>query len=264
MNAWEVYERRMLSRGATKREAALNRESRMLTLKLPDNLSYFTALVDDSPQEVAIIDSDNLNEKLIYSLPGETISCGALVFWEKNRWLVSELDAHDEVYTRAKLVQCNHLLRWVSNDGVIHEQWCVIEDGTKYLTGEFEDRNFVVTRGDSRIAMTIARNEHTVKFSRENRFLIDDPDANPKLAYLLTKPLKVGSVYNNRGVYKFVLQEVVSTDFDNHELGIADYYKYYPDELLEVDDSEEETDIGDSNEEPNQQQTNITDRKVWI
>lgn len=96
------------------------------------------------------------------------------------------------------------------------------------LTGEFEDRHFVTTRGDSRIAVTLARNEQTVNLNRNIRFLIDDPDAKHKLAYALTKPLKLGSVFNNQGVYKFVLQEVTATDDDNHELGIADYYKYYP------------------------------------
>lgn len=75
--------------------------------------------------------------------------------------------------------------------------------------------------------MTISRNEKTLKFNRNYRFLIDDVDSELKTAYSLTKPLKVGSVYNNEGVYRFVLQEVVSTENDNHELGIADYYKYF-------------------------------------
>lgn len=102
------------------------------------------------------------------------------------------------------------------------------EPNTIDLTGEYEDRNFVVTRGDSRIAMTLARNEKTTKLSRHNRFIIDDPDSSVKLAYLLTKPLKLGWAFNNKGAYKFVLQEVVTTDDDNLELGIADYYKFFP------------------------------------
>lgn len=85
-----------------------------------------------------------------------------------------------------------------------------------------------MTRGDSRIAMTITRNDMTVKFSRSNRFLIDDPESPQKLAYLLTKPLKLAGVYNGKGYYKFVLQEVTSTQDDNQELGIAEYYKYFP------------------------------------
>lgn len=96
------------------------------------------------------------------------------------------------------------------------------------LTGELENRDFVATRGDSRISMQIARNQHTIAFDREYRFLIDDPETPHKLAYLLTKPLKRGLIYNSQGTYKFVLQEVTATEDDNHELGIADYYKHFP------------------------------------
>lgn len=230
MSVWDTYENKINANGSTKREAVLMREARAINNKLKDNLSYQTVKIDGVSQDVAIINSDNLNEKTIISLPGEDIGHGGLVSWMDNHWLVTERDANTTVYTRAKMIQCNHLLKWVSDDDVIHEQWCIIEDGTKYLTGELEDRSFVVTRGDSRVAMTIARNKNTVKFNRENRFLIDDPETEHKLAYLLTKPLKLGGTFNNKGVFKFVLQEVTATDDDNQELGIADYYKHFPKE----------------------------------
>lgn len=228
MGAWDTYKNRIEAEGGSKRGAALKREVRMINNKLINNLSYQTVEIDDITQDVAIIDSDNLNEKTIISLPGEDIGHGGLVNWMDNYWLVTERDANTTVYTRAKMIQCNHLLKWVSDDDVIHEQWCVIEDGTKYLTGELEDRNFIVTRGDSRIAMTIARNSDTIKFNRENRFLIDDPESELKLGYILSKPLKLGNVFNKKGVFKFVLQEVTTTEDDNQELGIADYYKHFP------------------------------------
>lgn len=96
------------------------------------------------------------------------------------------------------------------------------------MTGDLEDRDFITTRGDARISMTIARNADTVKFGRESRFLIDDYDSEEKLSYSLSKPLRVGWHYNGEGIYVFVLKESNSTDFDNFELGIADYYKYFP------------------------------------
>ena len=228
MSIWDSYESRMTTSGRSRRESMLRRELHMLSSKLPGGLSYHSAEIDNTPQEVAIVNSDNLNEKTIYAISSDVIKGGSTVSWMNNFWLITECDANNEVYTRAKMRQCNHLLKWVDPEGEIHEQWCIIEDGTKYLTGEYEDRNFVVTRGDSRIAMTISKNEHTVRLSRESRFLIDDPDSEIKLSYLLTKPLKVGTIFNTNGVYSFVLQEVVSTDDDNHELGIADYYKYFP------------------------------------
>lgn len=250
MSSWDIYKSRASVRGNTKRESALRRERYFLTHNFKDSLSYHHVLIDGKPRDVSIINSDNLNEKKMFSCPGEDIKCGALVEWKNNFWIVVERDANDEVYTRTKLLQCNYLLKWVDNENIIREQWCVIEDGTKYLTGSYEDRNFIVTRGDSRISMIIAKNEHTAKFGRENRFLIDDPDTDDKTAYSLTKPLKVGKVYQDMGIYSFVLQEVVSTQDDNFILGIADYYKHFPHE----DGSNEET-------QPNEPDKG---KKVWL
>lgn len=255
MSAWDMYNSRIDVRGGSKRKSMFRNEVRNIMHNLPDNLSYHTADIDDTEQIVAIINSDNLNEKYIYSLPGETLTNGGLVHWMNNYWLIVEKDANNTIYTRGKLLQCNHVLRWIDDEKTIHEQWCVIEDGTKYLTGEYEDRNFVVTRGDSRIAMTIARNEKTVKFNRKMRFLIDDEDSPHKLAYQLTKPLKLGGVFNGDGVFKFVLQEVTATEDDNHELGIADYYKFFP---KGFDDDTEESPDDTGEDDPSSK------RKVWL
>lgn len=257
MGIWNSYENRIASHGSSRREAALKRELHMLSRDLPDTLSYHTVIISGSEYEVAIVNSDNLNEKTIYSTTPNIIDGGEIVEWMNNNWLVVECDANSEIYTKAKLKQCNHLLKWIDTDSVIHEQWCIIEDGTKYLTGEYEDRNFVVTRGDSRIAMTISRNKDTVKFGREHRFLIDDPDSTEKLSYLLTKPLKLGAVYNSHGVYSFVLQEVVSTDNDNHGLGIADYYKYFEKKTPSEDTS-------DKTDEKDNDSSDEGGKKVWL
>lgn len=147
MSVWDTYGRRLDVHGNTKRKAVLKREVRMLNDKLPDSLSYHAATIFDSEhgynitseemisaaieQNVAIINSDNLNEKYIYSMPGEDIENGSLVHWMDNYWLVTERDANTTVYTRAKLLQCNYLLKWVSDEDKICEQWCIVEDGTK-------------------------------------------------------------------------------------------------------------------------------------
>lgn len=258
MSVWDSYENRIAVSGRSKRESTLRRELHTLSMKTPDSLSYHSVNIDDSIQEVAITNSDNLNEKTIYSISNGVIKGGSMVRWMNSFWIITECDANTEVYSKAKMRQCNHLLKWIDSDGKIHEQWCIVEDGTKYLTGEYEDRNFIVTRGDSRIAMTIARNEDTVKFGRESRFLIDDPESQVKLSYLLTKPLKVGWVYNNEGVYIFVLQEVVSTDDDNHELGIADYYKYFPKGSNSAKPDNEESVVDPENN------INEDGRQVWL
>lgn len=296
MSVWDTYKARAEAAGHTRREVAYKREFRELALKNPDSLSFHHVTIDDIEQDVTIVTSKNNNERRIMSLPGEKIRLGGLVHWMDNYWLITEKDADTTIYEKGLMVQCNHILHWISDDGIIHEQWCVITDSTKYMTGEFEDRQFVVTRPDSRIAMTIARNKDTVKFSRLSRFLIDDPESPLKLSYQLSKPVKLGSVYNDSsrgeydgygveetnvfedgtqyvlkhligdGVYVFVLQEVNSTADDNHELGIADYYKFFPrKEKPDYDADDDHPEPGE--EEPEDQLSQHepdTGKKGWL
>ena len=142
MSSWDLYQKRLNVRGVTKREELYKREVRYLQNKIPENLSY--KLLDvygqDSTynitkqtatqQEMVVIDSDNLEEKYLYSMPEADIENGALVYWHDCYWIVTERDANEDVYVRAKMVQCNFLLRWLHH-GSIMEQWCRIEDGTK-------------------------------------------------------------------------------------------------------------------------------------
>lgn len=262
MDPWIQYD---LHHSKTRREIRLDREKHLLQTKMPHSLSYHTVTIDGVERNVAITNTDNLDQKHIFSIPGEDLPHGGYVEWMDNHWLISERDANSEIYTKCVMIQCNYLLKWVDSDDVIHEQWCYVEDGTKYLTGEYEDRNFVVTRGDSRIAVTIARNEHTAKLGRRNRFLIDDPESLQVIAYSLTKPLKLNNVFNNNGVYKFVLQEVNSTDDDNFELMIADYYKHFPKDGQSATDPQHGDDQGQgAGQSDNTTDSSDTGRKVWL
>ena len=112
------------------------------------------------------------------------------------------------------------------------------------LTGEYGDNDFIVTRGDSRISLTIAKDEYSIKLSRENRFLIDDYDAKDVLAYRLTKPFKLGGTYNGEGVLNFVLAECNTEDSDNFELHIANYYDHFQKDTASDTDSKTSEDDG--------------------
>ena len=105
---------------------------------------------------------------------------------------------------------------------------CTIIPNNTDLTGEFGDKLYIFNRGDSRISITIARDKYTVRLDRQDRLLVDDYESETVLAYRLTKPFKLSGVFNNKGIYRFVLSECVTQDSDNIELHIPDYYKYFP------------------------------------
>lgn len=136
MNPWSIYNERMAVRGANTRDAALRREKLLIEKRLRGSLSFHHAVIDNEERDLAIIDSDNLNIKSLIALPGEDLPHGGMVEWMDNHWLITEKDANSEVCVKAKMKQCNYLLRWITSDDIIIERWCIIEDGTKlkYVT----------------------------------------------------------------------------------------------------------------------------------
>lgn len=238
MNPWELYGRRYRK---TPRETVLDREREYLRRKLSASPSFHTALVDGVKQAVSIINSDNLNVKTICSMPGDDLPHGGYVEWMGNTWIILEKDANQELYTKAVMKQCNYLLKWVDDEDQIISRWCIVEDSTKYLTGIWENnRDYVASRGDTRVYMWIPRDKDTLKLNRNSRFLIDDSGSMPPLAYRLTKPLKVGSSYHERGVLTFVLLECQTEDTDNYELMIPNYYDHFPRENTVGDQTDEQ------------------------
>ena len=108
--------------------------------------------------------------------------------------------------------------------------------------------------GDSRISLTIPKDEYTLRFNRDNRFLMDDCASPNVLAYRLTKPFKLGSGSGEGGVLSLVLQECNTEDTDNFELHIANYYDYFPRR------GEAKEPIGPTEEETEE----CPGKKVWL
>lgn len=228
MNAWDKYRARSDVRGRTRREASIRQELHWLNSGLSTSLSNHAVVLDGVECEAIILDSDNLNIKTICTHPGQVLRNGSFVLWNDLYWLVTEIDANSELYSKGIMEECNYLLRWINQHGEIIERWSIVEDGTKYLTGDYSDRDFIVTRGDSRISLTLPKDSETIRLERENRFIIDDYDAPNPLAYKLTKPFKLGGTYGGDGVLRFVLTECNTEDTDNLELHIPNYYKFFP------------------------------------
>ena len=258
MGVWATYQGRLATKGCSLREVQLNRASDYISRKLPGNLSYHNATVGGRPQQVAIINSDNLNEKTIISFPGEDLVAGDYVQWMNNHWIITEKDANTELYSKCKMIQCNYLLRWIADDKNIIERWCIVSDGTKYLTGEtissYNENGMSI--GDTRISVTLPRDLYTLQLNRSQRFLIDDYDSENVLAYRITKPFKIGGVYNGHGAMSFILTEVNTEDDDSFELHIADYYKYFPKEGCNIP-PKQEVPPGETIDED-------TGKKVWL
>lgn len=86
----------------------------------------------------------------------------------------------------------------------------------------------MMTTGNARIAVTIAKDADTNRLARGARFLVGDEDSEEVMCYRISKPNNMFNIYNGNGVYRFIMTEENITDNDNVELRIADYYSWHP------------------------------------
>lgn len=264
MGAWELYESRHDVTGHRIREAKLTYAREAYARRMQDSLSYRHVTIDGVDQDVVIVHSADMNIKKIFSIPGEHLEHGGLVDFADNKWLITEMDPDNLIYDKGLMQQCNHILRWIGKDGTVKEKWCIVEDGTKYLAGE--KRREMLTIGEARIAVTVAKDDDTVELWRGLRFLIDDADADDVLAYEITKPNKLFNIYNGKGVYRFILSECNLTSDDNKEQRIADYTKWFPDMPHDGDHRDSEYTVAEIVEAAREEAAKPPDddKEVWL
>lgn len=230
MSVWSTYEARFAQGDQDmdpKWNSAKDHIRSRMRRKLVASLSYKRVKCEGREMEMAIVDITNdFSTKRIFSMPGETLPHGSIIEWEDSLWLVTEINANQELCSEGKMRRCNYYLKWINDKGNVIGRWCVVEDGTKYLIGEREERT--VSIGDARMAVTLGKDPETSQISRGRRFLIDDMDSKDVLAYEVTKPNKMFNVFNGKGVFRFILGETNLTDNDNTKLRIADYYNWKP------------------------------------
>lgn len=217
------YKRRLSYLKDPPRERWLKNTQSWINSKLPNSLSFQTAVIDGEERKCAITSTQKLREKNIHTMPGETIFAGTYVEWANSVWLITSVDEYSEVYQTGLMVQCNYNLKWVNPRGEVVSRMVIAIDGTKYLTGEYSQQ--FVTVGDARMQVTMPRDNETALIDRDDRFLIDDPKAEDIQAFEVTKLNRASSVYNGHGIYVHMLVESPRNDeVDNYDLMIANYY----------------------------------------
>lgn len=262
--AWSTYYGRMSAVGRSKRDMWVRHTQDSLTRRMLDSPACHRVMMAGREQLITVAHTEDMAVKRICALPGEHLKHGGIVEFAGGKWLVTELDADNEVYERGLMQRCNHILRWIGKDGTLKVKDCFIEDGTKYLIGEYSEE--LLTIGDARIALVIGKDEDTCELARGVRFLIDDTDSEVTLAYQITKPNKFFNVYDGEGVFKFILNEVTLTGNDNISLRIADYNNWKPEQHTDGDHVDSDLSVAEIVETAKEEASvpPRDDKEVWI
>lgn len=229
---WALYSDRLQAHGVTPRERTRNYAIYNIDTLMPNSVAYMTAKVtmpnETKPfeQDFAFLKSDDYAIKYICTRPGESITCGSLITWMNHFWLVTDMDVDDDIYMKGTITKCNYMLNFTLSDGTEISKPSYIRDVTKYLVGENEKK--MVTVGDSRMSVTVAKDHDTDNIRRGTRFLIDDPDAAHKVAYEVTKVDRVTGVLDGSGIYKFLVCETNVRETDDIPGMLSDNSTYTP------------------------------------
>lgn len=125
VNIWNAYCERTAPVGDM-RKMRVNHTRAAIYRRIKNSPSFREVLIDGMEQGVSITHRQNLSEKRICALPGEHLKHGGIVEFSNHMWLITEVDADNEVYERGLMLQCNHILRWIGKDGKIKEKWCIV------------------------------------------------------------------------------------------------------------------------------------------
>ena len=187
--------------------------------------------IDGQSQELLVMKSTEATVKKIEARPGDVLRLGSMVLWHGVHWLVTTLDADDQVQFAGTMTQCNTVLRWQGADQSICVAYAVAEDATKYGTGVSD--NTLMRIGEFALKLKVQMNESTLQIRRDQRFLIGEfgtqflPNAyiTSRLNQVTGTYLEVeDEVHKNYGYIEItLLEDQYRPNADRADLMVADY-----------------------------------------
>lgn len=205
---WDLYGRNFSQNGNTKRERIIS-TTQGLTHRLSlDSHLYKECERDGSTIYLDIVARDNLTEKTIYTMPNcnSDYKLGDIIVWSNRKWLVSEVDADDELDRRGIMSECNHLFRW-QNPGstTVHEVWGIItRPYSRFSGGDGKVLEFPYAQ----LRFTIPYNEETKHWYKGKRMGVERGYDSEGKEILVS--------------YECIMIESVTSDFGNGHLLIVE------------------------------------------
>jgi hypothetical protein len=229
---WDKYGSLLNVHGDTRRDRIISETKASIKKRAKSSPAYKTVMVDGVEQNLVIVSSQDFSYKKITSLPDEQIHLGSMVDWANQKWLITSVDAEDEVHQRGQMYHCNVCLKWQNAEGNIISRFGVVENMSLFASGTVAARVMDSLQQWYRVQLPV--DEETVKIRRDKRFLMDIVQDEPN-AYIATNrevimgntyPEDIDGGYTFNGRHKILAITLCQTqlsDADNTTLMIADY-----------------------------------------
>lgn len=229
----DYYRKIQDARGATtQKQAQINSLRKKISLCFKSTINWELVEVNGVAQELLVMKSTSVSVKKIEARPGEILRLGSLIKWHGVYWLVTALDADDQIQAAGTMTQCNTILHWQMPDLSVVTTYAVTEDATKYGTGVSD--NELMRIGEFALKAKVQMNEQTLQIHRDQRFLIGESgEGYTPNAYITSRINLVTGTYvdidadqseKNYGYIEVtLLEDQFRPHTDRADLMVADY-----------------------------------------
>ena len=221
-NVFNIYKQIATSNGLNEREQTLNELKDSYEDYLSHTLTASKFTIGLNVYDVSIQDVNDQNNKdlrddkfMICSM-STPIVVGDIGIWDKyneHYMVISDEKKTVESNKRFKIYPCNYLLKWVDIKGKSdRESYCVVEDATMYTDGIKEET--IIKYQDQMIMIVIPSSVEVNKFKEDDRLFVDGK------FYVVTSVNRL-----TKGITRLTAVSTLKSEYDNEELGIADYFR---------------------------------------
>lgn len=227
----EAYKRRLRVSGNNMSEAIKYNNDKIMDATFTNSINYKKARINNDEVDIRFIPyrnhtiSDNSIDYLLQFRPNVTYPVGTYVSIPNEQkiyedWLiVGKSDA--VLFPKYNVLKCNYVLKWISDREIKEYKAVLRSHGSNLgLTGN----DFMVVL-DGKLSVWLPSTTDVQLIDYKTRFMISSNKNNPRC-------YKVEGIEDvlTQGITKLILTRDECGVYDNVDLMIADYYKYFPDE----------------------------------
>lgn len=224
MSNHEYYRAKIARRGKNSRERNFKLKEKAFNDFFENTLTKSDCLIDGRQEELVFQDHSQSNnkdlsdDKYIVAKNETEVGIGSYIMWQNAEWLVFT-EEHKTIPThqQLKIKAVNETIKWmldgeICNDGKGYGAY--VQSQTLYTLGVSVTANLAAV--DSKMMMYMQNNAITRTLKVDNRIFIGFKVYKIKFTDPVSRP----------GLINYLLEEdTISDEYDNVELGIADYWK---------------------------------------
>lgn len=244
-NFYDQYKRKISIRGKNPYERNMKHKIRTFNSYFNNTLNNEMVILNQD-KRIPIVFQDHSqsnnkdlsDDKYVIAKNENHIDVGDYLYWRDHMWMIFTKEFKTiPTHQQAKVKETNEIIKWIRDGKIVNNGigwWAYVKSNTLYTMGVSETPYIHVP--DAKMMMYMQNNDDTRQLKMNERIFVGSN----------VYKIKFIDDVSREGLISYLLdQDTIHSNYDNVELRVADYYKYFG----KGTDFDKDTD--DGNENPN-------------